>query len=328
MKEREKNKKRTRKKVGKASTSPGGIVESLSRHPVSGGLISAASGISGIAALKEAIYSISQHTSFNESLIVALFGAWLTGTASLTISRSFENAFKLEIKNKRRRRILNTILIAGSFAGFYEGSQVININHDVYLASSPSSPSIPSPAPALTTFEPKIANSTEIVIPPFNSPFEFTGRFVRRTFSPDEWGNIARWQPYIKDAFLSTGLDVTLENNGFKPTELMESILWLESRGNPYALSREGAVGGFQVMPKDGVSGLMICNTGPCFTDRPETWRLFDPETNAYWAAKILNDKIVALKSVKAGIMSYGQQGIGTDYYDLTYALYQKIAGQ
>lgn len=313
MKEREKNKKETKKKV-RASK---GIVESLSSHPFTGGLVSVASGISGVALFREAI-SISQNTSYNEGLIIVLFGSWLAGTGALTISKSVEKVFGFQKKNKRTRRLLSTIFFVGSLAGFYEGSQVID--HNIYVASQSTSNSV------LTSYSPKIDNATEIITPPFDTPFTFVGRYIApRTYSPSEWGNIVRWQPYIKDAFSTTGLDVTLGKEGVKPMELMEAILWLESRGNPYALSPEGATGGFQVMPRDGVSGLKY---GSLFADRPETWRLFDPETNAYWGAKILNDKIIALKSVRAGIMSYGQQGIGTDYYDLAYALYQKILGQ
>ena len=72
------------------------------------------------------------------------------------------------------------------------------------------------------------------------------------------------------------------------PPDLIASVVWLESGGNPVAYSRSGAVGLMQIMPRDGLSASFQCVNGPCFADRPSIAELQDPEYNIAFGTRML----------------------------------------
>ena len=60
------------------------------------------------------------------------------------------------------------------------------------------------------------------------------------------------------------------------PADLVAAVIWQESGGDAQAISRSGAVGLMQVMPRDGVAASFMCLNGPCFSNRPSSQQLRD----------------------------------------------------
>ncbi len=78
---------------------------------------------------------------------------------------------------------------------------------------------------------------------------------------------ILRWESLIIQAANHRQLD----------PDFLASLVWMESRGDPYAVGPVGAVGLMQVMPREAG-----------FTWRPSQDILVDPEINLFWGSRTL----------------------------------------
>lgn len=97
---------------------------------------------------------------------------------------------------------------------------------------------------------------------------------------------------------------------------IIAAIIQVESEGNPSAVSKSGAVGLMQVMPRDGKAQGYICNDSPCFDNRPLTNELMDPEFNIYYGTKILSDFLERSGNLREALHFYGPSQIGYTYAD------------
>jgi|GEM_PF-1169998 len=94
--------------------------------------------------------------------------------------------------------------------------------------------------------------------------------------------SITQWKDRIETYSCKRGISA----------DLTAGVVWRESNGKQYARSYQDAAGLMQVMAKDsidsGTGTIFMCNTGPCFADRPTVAELFDPDINFDWGTKIL----------------------------------------
>jgi hypothetical protein len=111
--------------------------------------------------------------------------------------------------------------------------------------------------------------------------------------------------------------------NGLEPN-LLAAVMLQESGGNPRAYSKSGAVGLMQVMPKDGLAAKFMCVNGPCFSSRPSTEELYDPEFNISYGARMLAGLIQKYGDVREGLHSYGPNNMGYRYADIILSIMNK----
>jgi hypothetical protein len=112
------------------------------------------------------------------------------------------------------------------------------------------------------------------------------------------------------------------------PPDLVASLIWQESGGNAAAYSRSGAVGLMQVMPRDGLAASFMCNNGPCFSTRPSTEQLKDPEFNIAYGTKMLAGLMARSGSFREALRSYGPMNVGYYYADKVLGLFQTYGKQ
>lgn len=91
------------------------------------------------------------------------------------------------------------------------------------------------------------------------------------TLSPYWDARIQRWSALILQEADRRGLDA----------DLVASLIWRESRGDPKAVGPAGAIGLMQIMPKEAG-----------FSWRPSRDELFVPFTNVYWGTRTLSTVI------------------------------------
>lgn len=108
------------------------------------------------------------------------------------------------------------------------------------------------------------------------------------------------------------------------PPDLIASIIWIESGGNPSAYSHSGAVGLMQVMPRDGLAGQFQCANGPCFANRPTMEQLQDPLFNIQYGTRMLAGLIKRHGSLRDALRAYGPMDAGYSYADKVLAIYRK----
>lgn len=111
-------------------------------------------------------------------------------------------------------------------------------------------------------------------------------------------------------------IEQSARENGLDPN-LVAAVMLQESAGRPDAVSKSGAVGLMQVMPRDGKAAGFMCKNGPCFTDRPTMDELFDPEYNVAYAARMLAELIARHGDVREALRAYGPMDVGYYYADL-----------
>jgi len=107
--------------------------------------------------------------------------------------------------------------------------------------------------------------------------------------------------------------------------DLVAGLVWYESGGNPGAISRSGAVGLMQVMPRDGPAAKFMCVNGPCFASRPTREELEDPEYNVQFGTRMLSGLIKRYQSLRDGLKSYGPAGVGYTYADKVLSIYERF---
>lgn len=104
--------------------------------------------------------------------------------------------------------------------------------------------------------------------------------------------------------------------NGVDPN-LVSAVMLQESAGRPDAYSKDGAVGLMQVMPSDGLASRFMCPGGPCFSDRPSTNQLLDPDFNIAYGTQLLAKLMNHYGDVREALKAYGPKDVGYDYADI-----------
>ena len=101
--------------------------------------------------------------------------------------------------------------------------------------------------------------------------------------------------------------------------DLLAAIMYVESRGQPEAISRAGAVGLMQVMPQSKIS------------DRPPTQELLNPEFNIQWGVRVLEEYTAYFEGdLYQGLAAYymgpsrAHEEAGRWYADKVLALYAR----
>jgi hypothetical protein len=107
------------------------------------------------------------------------------------------------------------------------------------------------------------------------------------------------------------------------PPNLVAALIWQESGGNPVAYSQSGAVGLMQVMPSDGLASSFQCVGGPCFSNRPSTDQLKNPEFNVSYGTRMLAGLVGKTGSLREALKSYGPANVGYYYADKVLGIYQ-----
>jgi len=106
--------------------------------------------------------------------------------------------------------------------------------------------------------------------------------------------------------------------------DLLAALIWVESGGNPSAVSASGAVGLMQIMPSDGQAAGFQCVSGPCFANRPRTDQLLDAQYNLQYGSRMLAGLIKKYGSLREALRAYGPMDVGYDYADKVLAIYRK----
>ena len=125
---------------------------------------------------------------------------------------------------------------------------------------------------------------------------------------------VRRWCSLITSAALKHDL----------PPDLIASVIWIESGGNPLAYSHSGAVGLMQVMPRDGLASQFQCINGPCFANRPTIEELQDPQFNINYGSKMLSSLVKKYGNYRDALKAYGPMNMGYSYADKVLSIYQK----
>lgn len=110
--------------------------------------------------------------------------------------------------------------------------------------------------------------------------------------------------------------------NGLPP-DLVAAVIWLESGGNPLAYSKSGAVGLMQVMPRDGIAATFMCVNGPCFSKRPSSAELYDPDFNIKFGTRMLAGLFNRYGSYREALKAYGPMDAGYTYADKVLNIYE-----
>lgn len=135
-----------------------------------------------------------------------------------------------------------------------------------------------------------------------------TGCKVSRSY-PEK---ILQWCDLITKFGRNTGLD----------PDLIAALIWQESGGNPQAYSKSGAVGLMQVMPKDGIASSFMCQTGPCFRNRPSIEELQDPKFNVKYGTGMLANLLGRYGDIRVALKYYGPMDVGYTYADKVLGIY------
>lgn len=97
-------------------------------------------------------------------------------------------------------------------------------------------------------------------------------------------------------------------------TFLVGTVIYVESRGDPNAISGSNAVGLMQVLPDTELPG------------RPTKTQLLDPTFNIQTGCQILSTYIEREGSTRNGLWAYnGKGGTFESYADLVLSLYDKV---
>ena len=108
---------------------------------------------------------------------------------------------------------------------------------------------------------------------------------------------------------------------------LITAVMLMESGGQPSVISRSGAVGLMQVMPRDGIAATFQCPAGPCFANRPSIEELKDPAFNIDYGVRLLAANEDRTGSMREALKSYGPHKVGYTYADRVLRLYESIKG-
>ena len=156
--------------------------------------------------------------------------------------------------------------------------------------------------------------------PPWGGPVSVDDACALRQWTGNEvidphWPSIRRWCPAIMSAGTTYDLD----------PYLLAALILQESGGQPDIVSRSGAVGLMQVMPRDGLAADFQCPAGPCFAARPSIDELKDPDFNIDYGARLLATNAARTGSIREALRAYGPLDVGYRYADGVLGLYDKI---
>ena len=124
--------------------------------------------------------------------------------------------------------------------------------------------------------------------------------------------SIQRWEDEIIVSANSYGLD----------PDLLGAVMLQESGGQPSVISKSGAVGLMQIMPRDGIAANFKCGDHPCFINRPLKNELLDPDYNIAYGARFLSGLINKFGSTREALKAYGPMDIGYYYADTVLSIY------
>lgn len=108
---------------------------------------------------------------------------------------------------------------------------------------------------------------------------------------------------------------------------LVASLIWQESGGNPTAYSKSGAVGLMQVMPQDGIASTFQCVNGPCFVNRPTIAELQKPNFNIKYGTGMLAGLVNKYGSMREALKYYGPMDVGYYYADKVLGIFDQYGG-
>lgn len=103
---------------------------------------------------------------------------------------------------------------------------------------------------------------------------------------------------------------------------LIGAVMLQESGGQPSAISKSGAVGLMQIMPRDGIASSFFCGDNPCFMNRPSTDELLDPIYNIDFGTHLLSDLMKTFGSTRNALKAYGPMDAGYYYADIVLSIY------
>ena len=121
----------------------------------------------------------------------------------------------------------------------------------------------------------------------------------------ESWGRVISYCQEITSAS---------EQYGIAP-EVIAAIILIESGGDAYAISTSGATGLMQIMPSDGYASTFNCINGPCFSNRPKTVELLDPEFNINFGVQLLANYVHSYGDLREGLFHYGPLDMGYEGY-------------
>lgn len=102
---------------------------------------------------------------------------------------------------------------------------------------------------------------------------------------------------------------------------LIAAIIQQESGGDPSAISKNGAAGLMQIMPGDGKAMAFECISGPCFSDRPSTKLLLNPEYNISYGIEMIAGLLATNGNLRDALQAYGPIKVGYAYADQVISL-------
>ena len=209
----------------------------------------------------------------------------------------------------------NVVLASSPVPGLVAGlsiKQGAGTAPDAQTAAGPASPDekpaveeIKAAEPARTDAEPSNVQQGQPPSEPENNGCAISATYPER---------IQQWCGLI---------DHYASENNLDPN-LIAAVMLQESGGNPQAYSKSGAVGLLQVMPRDGIATKFMCINGPCFSSRPASEELFDPEFNISYGTHMLAGLIQKNGDVREALRAYGPMDMGYQYADIILSILER----
>jgi soluble lytic murein transglycosylase-like protein len=78
-----------------------------------------------------------------------------------------------------------------------------------------------------------------------------------------------------------------------------------------------------QIMPRDGIAAGFMCGSTSCFSLRPSTSDLLNPDANIAYGARMLAGLVQRIGNVRDALYSYGPVNVGYSYADRVLQIYQ-----
>jgi soluble lytic murein transglycosylase-like protein len=207
-------------------------------------------------------------------------------------------------------RIFNAIMV-----GILSGSMAV-----IYLGMVIARPQIPAEVKAIQ--DSLVSEMTKNIQPLAVYPVLEQNQ-GQNTTAPDMSGDCAVSASYPASVRQWCGAIETYARQHQLDPNLVAAVMQQESGGDAGAYSSSGAVGLLQVMPSDGIAATFYCSAGPCFSGRPSTQELLNPDFNISYGVKMLAGLVNRYQDVREALRSYGPLDVGYSYADTVLAIYQ-----